>query len=351
MGTSYHEIAANLAALWRRKAYHLDMMNRSESIMLQRAPQKLVLLLGLLGPLSLLPLLTGCKTPVPMAAAPAATKTFTIRGKVVATDPSSGQISLDGEAVPGFMEAMVMPYKLANPAIISELHAGDRITADLLADQISSDAAAGYRNVRLDHIVIAAQAKPDYKPTAQLHVPAAGDPVPDFALLNQSDRLIHLSDFKGRVVLMTFIYTRCPVADFCPRMSRNFATLDQQLTADPALYVKTHLISVSFDPTYDTPKVLRSYGGAYTGQYTKERFLHWDFAAPPVKELPEVTQFFDVGVTPGDNKSLTHSLSTVIIGTDGKVLAWYPGNEWEPSEALSVVKTAVKTAVKAAVAS
>jgi protein SCO1 len=309
--------------------------------MVNRARLSSAILLGLFGLLPLLSILSGCKTPVPMASTPAATKTFMIRGKVVATDPSTGQISLDGEAVPGFMAAMIMPYKVVNPSILSELHTGDRITADVLADQISSDPAAGYRNVRLDHIVVIAQAKPDYKPTVQFHVPATGDAVPNFALLNQSDKLIHLADFKGRVVLMTFIYTRCPVADFCPRMSRNFATVDKQLEADPALYAKTHLISVSFDPTYDTPKVLRSYGGAYTGLYTKEKFQHWDFAAPPVNELPEVTQFFDVGVTPGESKTLTHSLSTVIIGKDGKVVAWYPGNEWEPAEALGVVKTAV----------
>jgi protein SCO1/2 len=309
--------------------------------MVNRTRISSAIVLGLFGLLSLPPMLSGCKSHTPMAAAAAATKTFHIRGKVVATDPSTGQISLDGEAVPGFMEAMVMPYKLANPTILSELHPGDRITADLLADQIGSDAAEGYRNVRLDHIVVIAQAKPDYKPTTQFHVPQAGDVVPNFALLNQSDKLIHLDDFKGKVVLMTFIYTRCPVADFCPRMSRNFATVNQQLAADPALSAKTHLISVSFDPTYDTPKVLRSYGGAYTGLYTQEKFQHWDFAAPPVSELPQVTQFFDVGVTPGESKTLTHSLSTVIIGKDGKVVVWYPGNEWEPSDALSVVKTAV----------
>jgi protein SCO1 len=115
----------------------------------------------------------------------------------------------------------------------------------------------------------------------------------------------------------------------------------QQLAADPALYAKTHLLSVSFDPSYDTPKVLRSYGGAYTGQYTKEKFQHWDFAAPPVQELAEITQFFNVGVMPGDNKSLTHSLSTVIIGKDGKVIAWYPNNDWEPADMLGAVKNAV----------
>ncbi len=91
-------------------------------------------------------------------------------------------------------------------------------------------------------------------------------------------------------------------------------------------------------PTYDTPKVLHSYGGAYTGNYTNEKFLHWDFAAPTEKDLAAVTQYFDVGVTPGDSKSLTHSLSTVLIGKDGKVIAWYPNNEWEPADVVATIR-------------
>jgi protein SCO1/2 len=260
-------------------------------------------------------------------------KTFTIRGKIVATNGT--HVTLDGEDVPGFMEAMTMDYKLKDPSVASELHPGDRITANVLAD---GDSASGYTNIQLDNIVVIAQARPDYKPPVAYHVPTTGDPVPDFHLLNQSDRTIHLDQFKGKLVLLTFIYTRCQLADFCPRMSRNFADIDKALAADPALYSQTHLISVSFDPAYDTPKVLRSYGGAYTGNYTNEKFLHWDFAAPTEKDLPAVTQFFNVGVTPGDDKSLTHSLSTILIGKDGKIIAWYPTNDWDPKEVLAQIK-------------
>jgi protein SCO1/2 len=284
--------------------------------------------------LASLVLLAGCHQNLSSTSsgpAPAA-NTFTIRGQVVSTDAT--HVTLDGEQVPGFMEAMTMDYKLADPSVVSELHRGDRITAKVLADKQGD----GFENVRLRDIVVIAQGRPDYKPPVSYHVPTAGDIVPDFKLLTQSDRTIHLSQFKGKVVLMTFIYTRCQLADFCPRMSHNFADIDKALAADPALYNQTHLISVSFDPAYDTPKVLRSYGGAYTGNYTNEKFLHWDFAAPPEKELPAMTQFFNVGVTPGDSKSLTHSLSTVLIGKDGKIVDWYPTNEWKPDEILAAIK-------------
>jgi protein SCO1 len=276
--------------------------------------------------------LAGChqspQTP-PTSAAP---KTFTIRGKILAI--KGAEVTLDAEDVPGLMEAMTMDYKLKDPSIVSELHPGDRITAKVLADKSDE----GYTNIRLDDIVVIAQARPDYKPPVSYHVPTPGDQVPNFKLLNQSGRTIQLDQFHGKLVLLTFIYTRCQIADFCPRMSRNFADVDKALAADPALYKQTHLVSISFDPAYDTPKVLRSYGGAYTGNYTNEKFTHWDFAAPAEKDLAVVTQYFDVGVTPGDSKSLTHSLSTVLIGKDGKVIAWYPTNEWNPSDVVATIR-------------
>ena len=117
----------------------------------------------------------------------AATKSYPIRGKIVSVTGSS--VLLDHEAVPGFMEAMTMSYKLKDPTIVSELHPGDRITATLL---VTKD-ADGFNTAVLDKIVVVAQAKPDYKPAVQYHVPEAGDPVPDFKLLNQSGRTIHLS--------------------------------------------------------------------------------------------------------------------------------------------------------------
>ena len=283
--------------------------------------------------LAVLSLFLGCHPNPTSSPNPAGKqKTFTIRGKVVST--SGSQITLDGEDVPGFMEAMTMEYKLKDPSVAGELHPGDRITAKVLADKDGE----GYSNVQLDDIVVVAQSRPDYNPPVAYHVPAPGDAVPDFHLLNQSGRTIHFDQFKGKLVLLTFVYTRCPLADYCPRMSRNFADIDKALAADPALYRQTHLLSVSFDPAYDTPKVLRSYGGAYTGNYTKEKFEHWDFAAPTEKDLPAVTQFFNVGVTPGDAKTLTHSLSTVLIGKDGKIIAWYPTNDWRPEDVVAVIK-------------
>lgn len=261
-------------------------------------------------------------------------KQYHVRGQVVASDAKTGEVTLDAEAIPGFMPAMTMPYALAQPNIATELHPGDTITAVLTVKPGASV---------LDQIVVVDQAKPDYKPAVTYNDLEPGEPIPDFRFLNQSDRIVHLGQWRGKVLLLTFIYTRCPLPNFCVRMSRNFAEIDKELQKDPQLYAKTHLLSVSFDPAYDTPKVLRSYGGAYTGRYTQETFKHWDFAAPPEKELKQVLQFFDVGVTPEGKATLTHSLSTVVIAPDGKLYKWYPDNNWQVGQVMADIRQLLGT--------
>jgi protein SCO1 len=271
---------------------------------------------------------------VPASEATPIYNVYHLRGKVIGTNAATGEVTLDHEAIPGFMEAMTMPYKLKDPSILSELHPGDVITADVLVSQ-GADA-----DVLLDHIVVVAQGKADYKPAVVYHVPAPGDAVPDFALWNEDGRAIHLKQFQGKALLITFIYTRCPLPTFCPRVTRDFAAMEKALAADPALYAHTHLLSVSFDPEHDTPERLRAYGAQYIGSDTKGAFAHWDFAVPTNSELLEMARFFDVGITPGPDETITHTLSTTLVGRDGKVVHFYPGNDWTPEQVLADVKAA-----------
>ena len=273
--------------------------------------------------------LAGCRT-APTPAAPSATaagyKTYKLRGKVLSTNLSTSEVTVAHGAIPGFMEAMTMPYKVKDSNILTELHPGDTITADLEVSQ-HDDA-----DIFLDHIVVVAQSRPDYKPTSIYHVPTPGDPLPDFHLRNQDNRPIHLAQFRGQQLLITFLYTRCPLPDFCPRVTRNFAHLHQRIAADPVLANKTHLLCVSFDPKNDTPARLRAYGAQYIGSDSKDAFTRWDFAIPDQNVDPDTLHkmalFFTLGLTPGENDTITHTLSTTLVGPDGKVRNFYPGNDW-----------------------
>lgn len=266
------------------------------------------------------------------AAVSASYKVYKLRGKVVANNAATGEVTLNHEAIPGFMDAMTMPYKLKDPSILSELHPGDVITSDLLVSQ-GADAS-----VLLDHIVVVAEGKPDYRPTVIYHVPAKGDAVPDFKLRNEDGHIIHLDQFRGKELLITFIYTRCPLPNFCPLVTRNFAVINQQLSADPATHGRMHLLCVSFDPEHDTPDRLKAYGEEYMGSDAKTAFAHWDFAVPEKPVLTEMAKYFDLGMSDGTDGTITHTLSTTLIGRDGKVLKFYPGNEWTPEQVVADVK-------------
>jgi protein SCO1/2 len=281
--------------------------------------------------------LAGCHSspkPDSQSSTAPAYKTYKLRGKVVSTNPASGEVTLNHEAISGFMEAMTMPYKLKDANILGELHPGDVITADLLVAQNTDG------DMLLDHIVVVGEARPDYKPKVSYHVPGPGDAVPDFKLRNQDGRTIHLDQFRGRELLVTFIYTRCPLPNFCPRVTRNFADINRQLAANGALYAKTHLLCVSFDPDNDTPERLRAYGASYIGSDAKDAFSHWDFAVPDKAELEKMAQYFDVGMSKGADNTITHTLSTTLIGADGKVVRFYPGNEWTPEQVLADIHQA-----------
>jgi protein SCO1 len=260
-------------------------------------------------------------------------KTFPIRGKVVSVDAAKGSVTLDHEAIPGFMDAMTMPYPLKDKSLTSELHAGDHIVATLLVRKT----ADGWEDPKLDKIVVTAQGKPDYKPMVQYHVPAEGDAVPDFKFTNQAGKKIHFDQLRGKVVLVTFIYTRCPLPDFCPKMNHNFSEIDKALAANPGVYSRTHLLTISFDPKSDTPSVLKQYGQRYVG--TGGRFTHWEFVVPPASELNQVTEWFDVGVSAAQDGSITHSLSTVLVDKEGKVAAFYPDNEWTAAEVIQKIES------------
>jgi len=262
------------------------------------------------------------------AAAPQQFKTYPMRGKIVSTNPATGEVTIDHQAIPGFMEAMTMPYKLRDNRIIGELHPGDLITADVLVSQTADGA------VFLDHFVVIGQSKPDYRPAVQYHVPQTGDKVPDFHLVNEDGHPIHLEQFHGKALLVTFIYTRCPLPDFCPRVTHNFAVLEKSLALNPALYAKTHLLCASFDPEGDTPARLKSYGETYMGSMAPKAFEHWDFAVSSKAALQPMARWFDVGLTSEPDGTITHTLSTTLIGPDGKVVRFYPGNEWTPQEVL-----------------
>ncbi|HJT28478.1 MAG TPA: SCO family protein [Pyrinomonadaceae bacterium] len=254
-------------------------------------------------------------------------KRFDFKGKVIVVEPEKRLVTVSHEDIKGYMPGMTMPFAVKNEADLQILAPDDEITATLVVDG---------KHSWLEDLIIARQSATTAPAMPGVKMAKEGDEVPNFTLLNQDNRAIHIKDYRGKTLLLTFIYTRCPVPDYCTLMSDNFAQIDRALGQNQELYGKTHLLSISIDPEYDTPKVLRSYGAAHTERYQDETFAHWEFAGGTKEQVKEIAQFFGLTYFP-EKDQIIHALRTVIINPDGKVKKIYGGNDWKPEDVVKIL--------------
>ena len=256
-------------------------------------------------------------------------KHYPIRAEVISANPAKELITVKHGDIPGLMPAMTMTYQVAEPRRIESLQPGDKITADLVVSESKG---------RLEKIVLVAKGDGKTPPGTTQRIPEKGDAVPEFALVNQDGKIIHLSSYHGKVLLVTFIYTRCPLPDFCPRMNENFHAVQKLLQEVPGATERAEFLSISFDPEHDTPAVLKHYASLYKKSAASEKSFDWQFAVPAAKDLPGIAQFFGLVYQP-EQAQIVHSLSTTVIGPDGKVQKWYADNDWTPADAAQAISS------------
>ena len=260
-------------------------------------------------------------------------KHYPITGKIVAVNKTERTATIEHENIPGYMESMTMEFNVKNDSDLDKMKPGDRITGTLVVSD----------TVSWIEITAITEGGAALTPTTVVPgEPKPGDALPDFTLVNQDARPIRLSQYKGKALALTFIYTRCPDPNQCSLMSVNFAAIDKELQKDPALLAKTHLLSITFDPDYDTPKVLRSYGASQTGRYADEKFQHWEFATGSRDQIKQIAQHFGVQYfkdSETGTEKLIHSLRTAVIDRDGKLVKLYRGNEWKPADITNDLKS------------
>jgi protein SCO1/2 len=259
------------------------------------------------------------------------TRKYPLQGEVVGKNAVTSEITVKHGDIPGFMPAMAMPYRVKDPAVVQELQPGDKIAAEVVIGKDPSD--YWLEDVRITDESARVPAKPPAAPRMLM----PGERAVNIALINQDGRTIHLSDFAGKALLVTFIYTRCPMPDFCPRLSSQFARIHNELKKNPGDYSKTHLLTISFDPKYDTPAVLRKYGLAYLDG-DASGFSHWDFASTNPTDLRRLTQAFGLRYEQEDNQ-ISHNMSIVLIAPDGKVAKFW-STDWTWTELMESMQKA-----------
>jgi protein SCO1/2 len=270
------------------------------------------------------------------APAPANAKVYHLHGKVLSINQADSSLMIDGDNIPGFMGAMAMPYPVHDKSYLTKVGPGDEINADIVVP----DQGDAY----IQNVVVVKKGSGAPNPSATSdHEPQPGEAVPNFALLDQNGKRIHLSSYRGDALLVTFIYTRCPFPDFCPLVSRNFANIYAETKSNPELSAHMRLLSVSFDPDHDTPETLRKYAKTFEGTTDGNPYGRWEFAVIPKDEMQKVTDFFGVTVANNDG-TLVHSMSTSVITPDGKIYSWRDDTDWKPADLIADATAALAPA-------
>lgn len=239
------------------------------------------------------------------------TRRYSLRGQVVVKNTDTAEITVDHEDIPGFMAAMTMPYKVKNLTVMNAVEPGDKITAQVIV-------AGGGTEYWLDDLrVIDRSGRQAARARTRPHQLKIGERVPDISLTNQNGKTIRASGFRGKALLVNFIYTRCPLPEFCPRLSSQFSTIRENLAKTPSTYGKIHLLSISIDPRHDTAAVLRKYGLSYLDN-DPEGFSHWDFALTAPANLHEIADAFGLQYFE-NNDQIVHSINIVLIAPGGTI--------------------------------
>jgi len=263
-------------------------------------------------------------------------RTYTLQGQVLSVEAPRQQLTIKHEAIKGLMPAMTMPYAVRDAKLLDGLSPGDLVTATLVV---------GSNEAHLSAIKKVGSA-PLEKPPAETPAPRAssgfellnrGDQVPAGAFVDQDGRKRTFESFRGSPVVITFIYTRCPLPTFCPMMDRHFATIQKTLKQE-APFQRVHLVTVSFDPTYDTPKVLKKHARELGADLSR-----WTFLTGDRDEVDRFAMRFGVSIARAmnDPRDITHNLRTAIVDGEGKLVKVYIGNEWTPDQVVNDLRPVV----------
>lgn len=257
---------------------------------------------------------------------PAGARTFEVRGEVRRVIPEGQTVVVKHEEIPGYMAAMTMPFQVKDPGQLEGLEPGDRIAFRMIVTE---------EDGWIDRIRILQKGQPEEpKPVIpsirivrEVEPLEVGDLLPDYTFTNELGRVVRFKQYRGQVVALTFIYTRCPYPTFCPRQGREFARASEQLAErlpDPPK--RWHLFSLSFDPGYDTPSVLQRYARSF--HYDP---AHWSFLTGAIMDIDAITEQFGV-IFARDGEGFSHNVRTVVVDPEGRIRKIFVGNRWTAEE-------------------
>jgi protein SCO1 len=248
-----------------------------------------------------------------------------VRG-VVKEIKDTNTVSIAHEEIPGYMVAMTMDFDVQNTNELAGLAPNDQVTFSMV---VTSD-DGWIENIRKIGAA-AGPARPAMRVVRDVEELKIGDKMPDYTFTNSLGQKISLSDFNGQAYAFTFIFTRCPFPTFCPRMNMNFAAAYKQLSEMPNAPTNWHLISISFDPDFDTPARLAQYSSSYQPDPKK-----WSWVTGAMIDIDAIAE--QVGLVFSYEKgTFNHNLRTVVVDKNGIIRQNFRGNEWKPVDLVNEI--------------
>jgi protein SCO1/2 len=277
---------------------------------------------GLLGAVGLTVVVAGCtQTPKP--------REFQVIGQIIRIDRSTNYVTVRHEDIQGFMPAMTMPFAVKPPGLLEGREPGDLVTATLYVD--GAEAWLGTMT-KTGHAPLPA----DANVAAGL---ASGDRLPDQTFTDQRNQPLTLAWLEGRASAITFVYTRCPLPQFCPAVDSRFRTLQQAIAEAPegSPLAEVRLLSVTIDPEFDTPQVLAAHAAKL-----EARPEIWRFVTAPVDEVAAFGHQFGLDVRKSGTGAadIEHNLRTIILDRDRRVVEMLTGAQWTAGELVRKVRAA-----------
>ncbi len=288
--------------------------------------------------LALLLLAAGCgpstdSNPPAAPSPPTNLQVFQVKGVVQEVQLAEKKVVIKHEAVPGYMNAMTMPFDVKDTNELAGLGAGDPVTFRMFVN----DTDGWVDRIRVTGPKVnTPPTTGSFRLVRDVEPLNLGDPLPEYHFTNQFGRPFGTAQFKGQALAINFLFTRCPYPLFCPLTARNFTTTQEKLLALANGPTNWQLLTISFDPEFDTPAVLRTFADRY--QCNPER---WTFATGPLIDITAIGDQFGLLVLRDANGGFDHNLRTVVIDAAGRVQRVMVGNEWKPEE---LVEEMVKAA-------
>jgi protein SCO1 len=260
-------------------------------------------------------------------------KRYELSGQILAVHADRQELTIKHGDIVGYMPGMTMSFPVAPKSLMEGRTAGELITATLEVSDLIG------RIVAIKHTGTAPIPDDTNSVAMTEGILAVGDEIPDAALIDQTDRRRSLSEWKGTPLLITFIYTQCPLPNFCPAMNRNYVAIQRALSADSALKGRLKLVTISFDPEHDTPAVLASFAAKQDADPAVWTWLTGDRVTTDRLAAKFGVSVIRNGATPAD---VVHNLRTTLVGADGRIVKIYSGADWTSSTVLSDLRGVLK---------